>query len=210
MRTLTITLAAALGGVLAIHPVTAADQTAPAKSSTTREMSSPGGNPAAATANTMSGKDADMAPTTAAGFVQKVAVSDMFEIQSSNLAMDKASNKEIKDFAKMMVKDHTDSTQKLKDTLKKSNSKIEPPATLDDKHAQKLEKLRGLSGTEFDKQYVMDQQEGHDAAANLLKSYSQNGDNKDLKQFASQVLPVVETHRSHIKKMDMTPRSASK
>jgi hypothetical protein len=39
-------------------------------------------------------------------FVQKVAVSDMFEIQSSQLALDKKADRDTKPCAQKMMKDH--------------------------------------------------------------------------------------------------------
>ena len=48
-------------------------------------------------------------------FVNKVAVSDMFEIQSSQLALtEKQPDKDTKPFAQRMVKDHQKTTAELK------------------------------------------------------------------------------------------------
>src|SRR5215213_11030639 len=47
-------------------------------------------------------------------FAQKVAISDMFEIESSKLAADKTKNDGIKNFANHMMTDHQKTTNELK------------------------------------------------------------------------------------------------
>jgi predicted outer membrane protein len=56
---------------------------------------------------------------------------------------------------------------------------------------------------------MRDQVEGHQKAVDLLQSYSQNGDNSDLKKLASDVLPTVEKHLAAAQKLE-TPTSASR
>ena len=50
-----------------------------------------------------------VAPATA-DFVKEVAISDMFEIESSKMALKKSSSTSVKQFAEMMIKDHTAAT----------------------------------------------------------------------------------------------------
>jgi putative membrane protein len=50
-------------------------------------------------------------------FVKKTTVSNLFEIQSSQLALQKSQNEQVKKFAQMMVDDHTKAGKELKSTL---------------------------------------------------------------------------------------------
>ena len=72
-------------------------------------------------------------------FVTKVAISDMFEIQSSKLAEGKG-NQNIRAFARQMVTDHTKTTQELKSLVGKAKVKL--PTQMDTEHQQKLAKLQ--------------------------------------------------------------------
>ena len=142
-------------------------------------------------------------------FVMKMAVSDMFEIESSNLALDRSKNNEIKSFARMMAQDHAQSAEKLKDAYKKSGIADPLPARLDQGRAQKMARLRSLTGTDFDQAYMLAQLEGHQQAVDLLQTYSLKGDKPALKMFATEALPTVQKHLGHAQRL-ATPLSASK
>src|SRR5690606_23720484 len=50
---------------------------------------------------------------TAQEFVQRAAASDMFEIQTGNMALQMSTMQEVRDFATQIVADHTASSQEL-------------------------------------------------------------------------------------------------
>lgn len=130
-----------------------------------------------------------IAPKTA-DFVKEVAISDMFEIESSKLAQTKA-NGPSKAFAEQMVADHTKTSTELKS---KVAGKMEIPTALDSSHQSKLDKLKGLNGDDFTKQYNSDQVSAHKDAVNLFERYSKGGDNADLKDWAGKTLPALQHH----------------
>src|SRR3954470_18927046 len=130
----------------------------------------------------------------AAEFVNKAANSDMFEIQSSQLALTKTQDNRLREFAQRMVKDHTQASDKLKAAAQ--NQTV--PTTLDQEHAGMLQKLQQAQGNDFSRQYVQMQFEGHQKAVALFESYAQNGDNTQLKQFAQQTVPTLREHFQQI------------
>jgi putative membrane protein len=130
-----------------------------------------------------------IAPKTA-DFVKQVAISDMFEIESSKLAQTKASGPS-KAFADHMIQDHTKTSTELKS---KVAGKMEPPTALDSSHQSKLDKLKGLNGGDFTKQYNSDQVSAHKDAVNLFDRYAKGGDNADLKAWAGTTLPTLQMH----------------
>jgi putative membrane protein len=73
-----------------------------------------------------------ISPTTA-DFVKEVAISDMFEIASNELAQDKGNAAE-KSFASRMVTDHTKTSTELKTLVSSSKVKAELRAALDSSH----------------------------------------------------------------------------
>lgn len=126
-------------------------------------------------------------------FVKEVAISDMFEIQSSKLAEEKADDK-AKAFAKKMIADHEKTSEELKSLVTGGKVKAELPTALDSTHQSKLDKLKGLSGADFTKQYVSDQVSAHKTAVDLFKRYGAGGDNADLKTWAVKTEPHLEEH----------------
>lgn len=132
---------------------------APALAQTT---TAPASNPPAATAMKVN----------AAEFVNKAANSDMFEIQSSQLALTKTQDNRLREFAQRMVKDHTQASDKLKAAAQNQTF----PTTLDQEHAGMLQKLQQAQGDDFSRQYAQMQLDGHQKAVALFESYAQNGD----------------------------------
>jgi predicted outer membrane protein len=71
---------------------------------------------------------------TAQDFVNKVAISDMFEIQSSQLAIAKQADADTKPFAEKMVQDHQKTSSELKALVEGSMVKLTLPASLVSEH----------------------------------------------------------------------------
>ena len=86
-------------------------------------------------------------------FVKEVAIGDMFEIESSKLAAQRATDEATKNFANQMVKDHTKTSTELKEAVS-NDPKTPIPNALDSSHQSKLDKLKGLTGEDFTKQYM--------------------------------------------------------
>jgi len=125
-------------------------------------------------------------------FANKAAISGLTEVELGKLALEKATNAKLKDFASMMVKDHGKENDELK-AIAKSKS-IVLPATLDQEHQMKMEELKGKSGVEFDKAYAMAMVEGHQKTLDLMEKGGAGLADADLKGFAAKTAPVVKHH----------------
>ncbi len=123
-----------------------------------------------------------VAPSTQ-DFVTKAAISDMAEIESSKLAVAKGDAKD-KAFAEKMIKDHTETSNELKQLVTSGKVKVNLPTAMDTAHQSNIDKLKGLSGAEFKKAYDGMQVSAHKDAVALFERYAKSGDNADLKAFA--------------------------
>jgi putative membrane protein len=131
-------------------------------------------------------------------FVTKAASGGMFEVQSSELAVDRAQNAEVKSFARQMIKDHGKANKELDAAAKDLGANV--PSSLDSKHAQALQKLGGLqAGPAFDQAYVQAQRDAHREAVGLFSTYSKT--NGALSAWAGQTLPVLQQHQQHIQQI---------
>jgi putative membrane protein len=144
-----------------------------------------------------------VAPTTA-DFVKEVAVSDMFEIESSKLAEQKGNTQE-KTFAQQMVTDHTKTSSELKDLV--GNGKVEAtlPKALDSSHQSKLDKLKSATGKDFSSDYDSYQVSAHEDAVSLFERYSKGGDNSALKDWAGKTLPALKHHLDMAQELSKAP-----
>ena len=139
---------------------------------------------------------AQPAPPSAQEFVNKVAISDTFEIQSSQLALTKQADADTKPFAAKMVMDHQKTSSELKSLIDSGKVKATLPTALDAQHQKMLDDLKAKSGKDFDQSYDQIQVKAHQDAVALFEAYSRGGDNPDLKSWAAQTLPHLKEHLS--------------
>jgi putative membrane protein len=126
-------------------------------------------------------------------FVTKAAQSDVYEIQSSQLATERGNDK-TKAFAQDMITDHTKTTNDIKGLIQSGKLDAQPPADMSKKEASNLAKLQGANGAAFDKLYAQQQVAAHKEAVGLFKTYSKSGKNEDLKSWTAQTEPTLEHH----------------
>lgn len=136
---------------------------------------------------------------TAPVFVEKASASDMYEVAAAKLAVQHAVNPEVKKFARMMIDAHTKSTAGLKAAISGSGQTLTPAATLPSDLQSKLDDLNGKTGADFDKAYMDQQVDAHQAALDLFQRYAQDGDVAGLKTFAAATAPVIQEHLTHAK-----------
>jgi putative membrane protein len=133
-----------------------------------------------------------VSPTTT-DFVKEAATSDMFEIQSSQLARERGNASE-KTFAATMIKDHTKTTEDLESMVSSGDVKADLPTALDSSHQSELDKLKSLKGADFGSRYDKDQVSGHKDAVSLFERYAKSGDDPKLKDWAGKTLPTLRHH----------------
>jgi putative membrane protein len=140
-------------------------------------------------------------------FVQKAAMSDMYEVQAGKLAAEKGQSDAVKQFGTQMVDAHTKTTDELTGIVKTKNIKVDLPTKLDAKHQKLIDDLNSaVEG--FDKTYAKQQVDGHQEAVDLFKKYAAKGDDADVKQFAEKTLSTIEHHLDEAKKLPAGPPSA--
>ena len=110
-------------------------------------------------------------------FLAMAAQSDQNEIALSQLAVEKATNPAVKAFAEKMVKEHTEMTESMKPFAESWG--LTPPTGPDADHQKELDKLNGLSGKDFDKEYI--DQIVTDHAKALSAFTTEAKDTKDVK-----------------------------
>ncbi|MGR9221460.1 DUF4142 domain-containing protein [Rhizobium leguminosarum] len=134
-------------------------------------------------------------------FVQEAATSDMFEISSSKLAIERGDDA-TKAFAQQMVTDHQKTTDELKGLVASGKVKASVPSAMTSNQQSMLDKLNGLQGADFNKQYHADQESVHEDAVDLFKRYGDEGDNADLKAWAVATRPALEHHLMMAKELN--------
>jgi len=128
------------------------------------------------------------------------------EIETSKLAKTMAKDKKVKDFAAMMVKDHTAANKRHAALIKKAkieakDSELSNALTADAK--TRVETLKGTEkGAAFDKAYIDAQVEMHTAVLSAIDTRMMPGvQNPDLKAELATTRAAVESHLNQVKEI---------
>lgn len=134
-------------------------------------------------------------------FVMQASASDMFEIESSKLAVQKG-DEPTKAFAQQMIADHEKTAAEIKALLSGGKVKASPVTALTKDHKEEVDGLAKLSGAEFKEEYFDDQVDAHEDAVDLFKRYAEGGENPELKAWAAKTLPALEHHYKMAQDLD--------
>ncbi|HTN45769.1 MAG TPA: DUF4142 domain-containing protein [Flavipsychrobacter sp.] len=137
-----------------------------------------------------------------ADFVTTAANGGMMEVKLGELASSKASSKKVKDFAAMMVTDHSKANDELKAIATQKN--ISLPSSLSNDMQDKYNELNSKTGSEFDRAYISYMVKDHKEDIDLFKQEAEKGNDSDLKNWASGKIPVLEHHLHMAEQADST------
>jgi putative membrane protein len=125
-------------------------------------------------------------------FIEKATKGGIAEVEASQLAANKATNQNVRDFAMMLVKDHTAANNMLADIAKSKG--MQEPITVSDDQKAALQALQATDGARFDAAYMAQMVKSHEESVQLLKSEIESGQDPATKAYAQEVLPTVEGH----------------
>ena len=189
-----VVLAGALGAAPAFAQSPATPQGQYGQSGQTKQQPKPK-TTTGASHETAGHKTAGTTGTIAPGdraFVKDVASGGMAEVELGNLAKEKASNADVKQFADRMVTDHSKANDELKSWAQQKNVTL--PTELDAKHKAKRDQLAKLSGEAFDKAYMREMLTDHQHDVAAFKRQSSAAKDPDLKAWAGKTLPTLQDH----------------
>jgi putative membrane protein len=143
----------------------------------------------------------------------KLIEMNVAEVEAGKLAIGKAENAKVKDFAQMMVDDHTQALTKLRGLQGGQTSDVKPNA----KHQQTADRLAKLSGAQFDRQYMQTMVNDHQQAVRFLEQQaggraadgSTGAGHTDLSAVARELLPTVRKHLQEAQQIQKELQSAT-
>lgn len=133
-------------------------------------------------------------------FMMEAAAGGIAEIEMGKLAVSKAQNPEVKQFAQQMIADHTRANNEIKALAGKKNVTL--PTELDPAHKASADKLSAMTGAEFDKAYMTAQVADHEKTVALFQSQADSGTDADAKAQAAKTLPALKMHLEMAQKIN--------
>ena len=140
-------------------------------------------------------------------FVDEAAQDGMTEVELGKLAMNKAQDPAIKQFAERMVRDHGKANADLAAIAQSKNLTV--PKSLDAQHQAMVTSLQSKSGAAFDSAYARAMDADHEKAINLFERASSLSD-ADLAGFAQKTLPTLTSHKHMADALSSGAHSADK
>lgn len=133
-------------------------------------------------------------------FGELATVANIFEVQSSELALKYAVDATTREFAKHMIADHSRAGEDIK--AAGEADKVAIPTQLDDHHQAKVDALAVAKGSDFDKAYLSQQLQAHQTSLALFSVYCTSGEEGELKKFAARALPALTQHLAEVRKLN--------
>jgi putative membrane protein len=142
-------------------------------------------------------------------FVEESLSAGMAEVELGRVAQQRATNPEVKQFAEMMIRDHTQAGNSLREIAQQHSIQTQP--ALAERHRDLMDRLSNLKGSEFDREYMDAMIQGHEDMVDHLQTRASEdrfGENKgavrpegsdnpveaSLNQWAANTLPTTRRH----------------
>lgn len=134
-----------------------------------------------------------------------VVTANQVDIDAGKLAKSKAGSKDVKDFAQLMITDHSAVNKSATELVTKLHVTPEPNATsqsLQQGGDQNIAALKKLHGAAFDKAYIDHEVTYHQAVLDAVdKTLIPSAKNEELKALLVKVRPAFVAHLEHAKKL---------
>ncbi len=134
-----------------------------------------------------------LATTQAQPYLYAAGQSDLYEISSSLVALQRSQNPAVRQFAQRMIEHHTETTNAALMAAKQAGV-VAPPPVLDESGRQKITALLSAPATGFDREFLTQQDASHQAALQVVSGYAERGDVPALRQAATRTVPIVSGH----------------
>jgi putative membrane protein len=130
-----------------------------------------------------------------------VVTANQIDVDAGKLAKSKSKNKEVQDFAQLMITDHTAVNKQAGALAKKLGVTPEDTSkSLKKGAADNIANLKKLNGAQFDKAYVDQEVTYHQAVLDAIdKVLIPSAQNAELKGLITKVRPAIAAHLDHAK-----------
>lgn len=132
-------------------------------------------------------------------FAMQAGQIGMLEVQLGKLAVERGSSARVKEYGQEMVEEHTRANQELMQLA--MQKEVELPTEMNTQNKALMDRLSGLSGTSFDAAYKQAMIDSHNQAIALFQAQSQQGQDPELKAWATQKLPNLQAHLQMVNQM---------
>jgi len=126
-------------------------------------------------------------------FVMKAASGGMMEVELGNIAQQNAASQRVKDFASMMVRDHSKANDELMSFANRRSVMLNKDSLMN-LHKAHIDALKNKTGAAFDKAYMSMMVSDHKKDVSEFEKASKMCKDQECLAFAGKTLPVLQMH----------------
>jgi putative membrane protein len=132
-------------------------------------------------------------------FIKATAADGMAEVKIAELASKKAERADVKEFAQMLIKDHTAANKDLEAVAQKKG--VDVSAVIDPSSAKDFQSLENYSGKDFDNEFLKLMETDHKKCVSNFESAAKKAEDGDVKDFVNKTLPVIKAHYDKVQSL---------
>jgi putative membrane protein len=125
-------------------------------------------------------------------FLKDAEQGGLTEVELGKLASQKAESDAVRKLGERMVTDHTKVNQELSQLATAKGFTL--ATTLDPEHQKIVDRFSGLTGADFDREYLKQLDKEHMKDVSTFKREAKSAKDPDVRTFAQKTLPVLEEH----------------
>ena len=141
-------------------------------------------------------------------FLKDALQGGMFEVEAGKLAATKATNDRVKEFGRLMEKDHGKADADLRQLAAKKNVTL--PEKLGETDQGTYDRLSQMAGDDFTKEYIHLMVQDHGNDISMFQKISENANDPDVKAWARSLLPTLKKHLSQAKEISTSLEKTKK
>jgi len=127
-------------------------------------------------------------------FVRQATESGRKEVTAARNAVTQLKEPELKKIAEMLVSDHTGANVKLSKLAESKGWPVPAPQPA-------AAPASGAASGDFDAAWTAEMIAGHERSIALYRAQAQNGEDKDLRNYARETLPTIERHLAELRRL---------
>jgi putative membrane protein len=125
-------------------------------------------------------------------FLNKAAKGGMEEVALGKVAAERATNPQVREFAQMMVTDHSSANSELMSLASTKGVTLSADSP-------RVEKWQKRSTDDFDMEDISKMVKDHEDDVEMFRKEAKKADDADVRAFASKTLPTLEAHYAKAK-----------
>lgn len=128
-------------------------------------------------------------------FVRQATESGRKEIHAAQEALPQLKDPELKRVAEMLANDHDEANERLAQIAESKGWPVPGPGAPDSAPPA------GTASSDFDARFTAQMIAGHERAAALYRAQAATGEDKDLRKYANDTLPIIEKHLAELRRL---------